>query len=153
MMASFECDDAALSATRERRSESEDEGLHSNFVDALKANDAVQPTKMGKLMAHVPTPNLKKAVTRNLKSSKRKERENIKGKVIDAKAPTRAQKQLLELGVSIFVRNPMAFHSVRKRAMHTAMAAHVRNREELGVQLERLGDVILRLYQEGKSSE
>lgn len=61
--------------------------------------------------------------------------------------PTRAQRQMLELGIGIFVRNPMAFHSARKRAMHTAMACHVRGRSDLGEQLERLGALIVGLHE------
>lgn len=63
--------------------------------------------------------------------------------VIDSSAPTRAQRQLLELGIGIFTRNPLAFHSVRKRALHTAMACHMSGRTGLGKQLERLSDFIL----------
>ena len=73
--------------------------------------------------------------------------------VLASKAPSRAHRQLLELGVSIFARNPIAFHSARKRALHTAMAAHMREREELGAALERLGGAILRLHEQGRSSE
>lgn len=74
-------------------------------------------------------------------------------KVIAAEQPTRAQRQMLELGISIFARNPLAFHSARKRALHTAMAAHMRDREELGVQLERLSESIMWLFQEARSNE
>jgi len=66
--------------------------------------------------------------------------------IIDSKAPTRAQRQMLELGIGIFARNPLAFHSARKRALHTAMACHMRDRLDLGTQLERLGDVITGLH-------
>lgn len=65
--------------------------------------------------------------------------------VIGDAIPTRAQRQLLEVGIGIFARNPIAFHSARKRALHTAMACHMRGRTELGQQLERLGDMILKL--------
>lgn len=47
---------------------------------------------------------------------------------------------LLGLGVAVFARNPTALRSVRKRALHGAMAAHARGRAALGEQLERLGD-------------
>lgn len=47
---------------------------------------------------------------------------------------------LLGLGVAVFARNPMALRSVRKRALHGAMAAHARGRAALGEQLERLGE-------------
>ena len=66
-------------------------------------------------------------------------------RIIDAGAMTRPQKQLLELGIGIFARNPLAFHSARKRALHTAMACHVRDRSELGGELERLGQMIMGL--------
>ena len=66
--------------------------------------------------------------------------------LIDSKLPTRAQRHMLELGVCIFARNPLAFLSVRKRALHAAMAAHMRDRVELGTQLERLAELTVRFY-------
>ena len=74
-----------------------------NFVEALKANDAVQPSQMGKLLAHVPTPNLKKVMTRNVKAARRKERENIKGKVIDGKH----EQYVLTLGMMMGIRQTL----------------------------------------------
>jgi hypothetical protein len=71
--------------------------------------------------------------------------------IVDSKAPTRVQRQMLELGIGIFVRNPIAFQSARKRALHTAMACHMRDREDLGSQLERLGGLILSLHTNARS--
>jgi len=53
-----------------------------------------------------------------------------------------AKRDWLGLGVAIFVRNPLALHSARKHAMHSAMAAHARGCAELGAQLERLGGLL-----------
>ena len=86
-----------------RRTSRSDSGLHVNFVEALKANDAVQPSQMGKLLAHVPTPNLKKVMTRNVKASRRKDRENIKGKVIDGKH----EQYVLTLGMMMGIRQTL----------------------------------------------
>lgn len=72
--------------------------------------------------------------------------------VLKGKAYSRSQRQLLEIGVGIFQRNPMAFHSARKRALHTAMACHMRDRKELGSQLERLSDIIVHLHEDSRST-
>lgn len=75
--------------------------MHGEFVEALKANDAVQPGALGKLLAHVKKPNLKKAL--NLKKARRKERENIKGKVIDGKH----EQYVLTLGMMMGIRQTL----------------------------------------------
>jgi len=77
--------------------------LHETFMDALEANHKVQPSRLGKVMAHVPTPNIKKTVTRNLKNPRRKGRENIKGKVIDGKH----EQYVLTLGMMIGIRQTL----------------------------------------------
>mmetsp|Transcript_24395 Transcript_24395/g.73204 ORF Transcript_24395/g.73204 Transcript_24395/m.73204 type:complete len:497 (-) Transcript_24395:201-1691(-) len=77
--------------------------LHETFKDALEANHKVQPSRLGKVMAHVPTPNIKKTVTRNLKNPRRKGRENIKGKVIDGKH----EQYVLTLGMMIGIRQTL----------------------------------------------
>jgi hypothetical protein len=66
---------------------------------------------------------------------------------------TRSEQDFLGLGIGIFARNPMAFHSVRKRALHAAMAAHMRDRGELGAQLERLSHIIVRLHEDSRRSD
>lgn len=55
------------------------------------------------------------------------------------------RRELLGMGVGVFLRNPLALKSARKHVLHGAMAAHVRERAELGNQLERLGAAILTL--------
>ena len=77
--------------------------LHEDFKEALKENANVQPGKIGKIMAHVPTPNLKKAITKNMKRPERKDREHIKGKVIDGKH----EQYVLTLGMMMGIRQTL----------------------------------------------
>ncbi|EGB10198.1 hypothetical protein AURANDRAFT_23649, partial [Aureococcus anophagefferens] len=89
-----------------RASLGSDEGagnLHDDFRTALEKNADIQPSKIGKLIAHVPTPNLKKAITKNLKRPERKDRENIKGKVIDGKH----EQYVLTLGMMMGIRQTL----------------------------------------------
>jgi hypothetical protein len=56
-----------------------------------------------------------------------------------------AKRNVLGTGVVLFTREPIALNAARKHAMHAAMAAYARGVTSLGVQLERLGDVIVTL--------
>lgn len=60
----------------------------------------------------------------------------------DGTNAARSEEDFLGFGVGLFARNPVGLHSVRKHAMHGAMAAHMRERTELAQNLERLGGLV-----------